>query len=208
MLTLEQHLRTLQKIRTISDQQKPVIGILRQQLEAVEDEEPQEFPGDSGEDAILTATRLFRPVTPREKELLDNLLAWAKRSAARPDSKIQQLLKWLKTEIKPNGVWSNERVVIFTEYRATLNSLQELLAMEGFTGDNRLMTLYGGMDDEKRESVKAAFQARPEISPVRILLATDAASEGIDLQNHCHRIIHMEIPWNPNRSGSRESPYE
>jgi hypothetical protein len=65
------------------------------------------------------------------------------------------------------------------------------------------MTLYGGMDDEKRESVKAAFQAHPEISPVRILLATDAASEGIDLQNHCHCIIHMEIPWNPNRLEQR-----
>jgi len=203
LLTLEQHLKTLEKTKTISDQHKPVFGILRQQLEAAEEDDPQESAEESGEDAILTATRLFRPVTPREKELLDNLLAWAKRSVARPDSKIQELLKWLKTNIKPNGVWSNERVVIFTEYRATLNSLQELLAMEGFTGDNRLMTLYGGMDDEKRESVKAAFQAQPEISPVRILLATDAASEGIDLQNHCHCIIHMEIPWNPNRLEQR-----
>lgn len=203
LLTLEQHLKTLQKTKTISDQHKPVFGILRQQLEAAEEDDPQESAEESEEDVVLTATRLFRPVTPREKELLDNLLAWAKRSAARPDSKIQELLKWLKTNIKPNGVWSNERVVIFTEYRATLNSLQELLAMEGFTGDNRLMTLYGGMDDEKRESVKAAFQAQPEISPVRILLATDAASEGIDLQNHCHCIIHMEIPWNPNRLEQR-----
>jgi hypothetical protein len=65
------------------------------------------------------------------------------------------------------------------------------------------MTLYGGMVDDKRETIKAAFQAQPEISPVRILLATDAASEGIDLQNHCHRIIHMEIPWNPNRLEQR-----
>jgi len=167
LLTLEQHLKTLEKTKTLSDQHKPVFGILRQQLEAAEEDDPQETSEESGEDVILTATRLFRPVTPREKELLDNLLTWAKRSASRPDSKIQELLKWLKTNIKPNGVWSNERVVIFTEYRATLNSLQELLAMEGFTGDNRLMTLYGGMDDEKRESVKAAFQARPEISPVR-----------------------------------------
>jgi len=203
LLTLEQHLRTLEKTKNTQDQHKPVFGILRQQLEAAEEDDPQENNEDSGEDVIFTATRLFRQVSPREKDLLDNLLTWAKRAASRPDSKIQELLKWLKTNIKPNGVWSNERVVIFTEYRATLNSLQELLAMEGFTGDNRLMTLYGGMDDEKRESVKAAFQAQPEISPVRILLATDAASEGIDLQNHCHCIIHMEIPWNPNRLEQR-----
>ena len=203
LLTLERHLKTLEKTKATPDQRKPVFGILRQQLEAAEEDDPQETTEESGEDVILTATRLFRPVTPREKELLDNLLVWAKRSASRPDSKIQELLKWLKANIKPYGVWSNERVVIFTEYRATLNSLQELFAMEGFTGDNRLMTLFGGMDDEKREGIKAAFQARPEISPVRILLATDAASEGIDLQNHCHCIIHMEIPWNPNRLEQR-----
>ncbi|HWR66571.1 MAG TPA: DISARM system SNF2-like helicase DrmD [Bellilinea sp.] len=203
LLTLEQHLRTLQKVKTTPDQHKPTFGILRQLLDAAEEDDPQEDVDESGEDVILTATRLFRPVTPREKELLDNLLTWAKRSASRPDSKMKQLLNWLKSYIKPGGVWSNERVVIFTEYRATLNSVQELLSMEGFTGDSRLMTLFGGMDDEKREAIKAAFQAQPEISPVRILLATDAASEGIDLQNHCHRIIHMEIPWNPNRLEQR-----
>jgi SNF2 family DNA or RNA helicase len=203
LLTLERHLKTLEKTRPIADQHKPAIGILRQQLEAAEDADFEENTGETDEDAILTASRMFRPLTPLEKELLDSLLSWAKRASPRPDIKTQELLHWLKTNIKPNGVWSDERVVIFTEYRATLNSLQELLAMEGFTGDNRLMTLFGGMDDEKRESIKAAFQARLEISPVRILLATDAASEGIDLQNHCHRIIHMEIPWNPNRLEQR-----
>ena len=65
------------------------------------------------------------------------------------------------------------------------------------------MTLHGGMNAEERERIKAAFQADPEISPVRILLATDAASEGIDLQNHCSRLIHYEIPWNPNRMEQR-----
>ncbi len=43
----------------------------------------------------------------------------------------------------------------------------------------------------------------PEVSPVRILLATDAAAEGINLQNHCYRLIHYEIPWNPNRLEQR-----
>lgn len=203
LLTLERHLKTLEKTKATPEQHKPVFGILRQQLEAAEEDDPQESTDETGEDAILTASRLFRPLTFREKELLDNLLTWAKRNASRPDSKMQELLKWLRITIKPNDNWSNERVVIFTEYRATLNALQELLAMEGFTGDNRLMTLYGGMVDENREAIKAAFQARPEVSPVRILLATDAASEGIDLQNHCHRIIHMEIPWNPNRLEQR-----
>ena len=65
------------------------------------------------------------------------------------------------------------------------------------------MTLYGGMDKDDRERIKAAFQADPKESAVRILLATDAASEGIDLQNHCHRLVHYEIPRNPNRLEQR-----
>ena len=60
-----------------------------------------------------------------------------------------------------------------------------------------------GMRTEDREAIKAAFQADPRESEVRILLATDAASEGIDLQNHCARLIHYEIPWNPNRLEQR-----
>jgi hypothetical protein len=78
-----------------------------------------------------------------------------------------------------------------------------VLATEGFSGGDRLMTMYGGMDSDQREAVKAAFQASPDVSPVRILLATDAASEGLDLQRHCCRLIHYEIPWNPNRMEQR-----
>src|ERR1700722_19455618 len=63
--------------------------------------------------------------------------------------------------------------------------------------------MYGGMDPHDREAVKAAFQTAPDISPVRILHATDAASEGLDLQNHCAKLVHYEIPWNPNRLEQR-----
>ena len=83
------------------------------------------------------------------------------------------------------------------------NWLQGVLAAEGLTGGERLLTMYGGMESKDRERIKAAFQTDPKQSPVRILLATDAASEGIDLQNHCSRMIHFEIPWNPNRLEQR-----
>ncbi len=53
------------------------------------------------------------------------------------------------------------------------------------------------MDPDQRERIKAAFQASPAEGNVRILLATDAASEGIDLQNHCHELIHYEFPGTP-----------
>ncbi len=79
-------------------------------------------------------------------------------ACAQRDSKAKQLIEWLKDHLKPGGKWSNERVIIFTEYRATQNWLQEVLATEGFSGGDRLMTMYGGMDSEQREAVKAAFQ--------------------------------------------------
>jgi hypothetical protein len=129
--------------------------------------------------------------------------AWAERAANIRDSKALTFIQWLKEIVKPNGKWSSERVIIFTEYRATQNWLQTLLAAEGLTEGERLMTLYGGMNDDDRDRIKAAFQANPEQSDVRILLATDAASEGIDLQNYCHRLVHFEIPWNPNRMEQR-----
>ena len=96
-----------------------------------------------------------------------------------------------------------QRVIIFTEYRATQKWLHDLLEREGLAEPERLLTLYGGMKTDDRERIKAAFQADPRESQVRILLATDAASEGIDLQNHCSRLIHYEIPWNPNRLEQR-----
>ena len=63
--------------------------------------------------------------------------------------------------------------------------------------------IYGGMPNDQREPIKAGFQANPQESAVRILLATDAASEGVNLQNHCSKLIHFEIPWNPNRMEQR-----
>ncbi|MFN6068597.1 MAG: helicase-related protein, partial [Pseudanabaena sp.] len=110
---------------------------------------------------------------------------------------------WIDQHIRPNGQWSEERVIIFTEYRTTQKWLADLLLSRGLGQGDRLMTLYGGMNSDDREKVKAAFQTHPQVSPVRILLATDAASEGLDLQNYCSKLIHYEIPWNPNRMEQR-----
>ena len=66
-----------------------------------------------------------------------------------------------------------------------------------------MKTMYGGMDQDDREDVKNAFQSGPDETQVRILLATDAAAEGLNLQNHCYRLIHYEIPWKPNRLEQR-----
>jgi superfamily II DNA or RNA helicase len=203
--TLVQHQKSLRGEKTEKRGfAKPAVGVLRRQLEQIE----EEFADDAiyeevTEDAIATSSRLFHEVTAQEQQQLDKMQAWADQASRLPDTKAQELLDWMGKVLRPGGEWGTERVIIFTEYRATQKWLFDLLASEGLASNDRLMTLYGGMDSKDRERVKAAFQAKPEISPVRILLATDAASEGLDLQNHCSRLIHYEIPWNPNRMEQR-----
>ena len=182
---------------------KPLQGVLRRQLQQIDESyaDDDEYE-DATVGAVDTATRTFRSLNDQEKTLISDMRGWAQRAAGRQDQKTRALVQWLRQTLKPDGDWADERVIIFTEYRATQKWLQDILAAEGFGGE-RLMDFYGGMDKDEREHVKAAFQAHPSQSPVRILLATDAASEGIDLQRHCHRLIHIEIPWNPNRLEQR-----
>jgi superfamily II DNA or RNA helicase len=204
-ITLQQHEESLsQAQRPDRNTFKPSKGLLQRQVEQLDEESDNDLSlEDSTETAIKTATPLFRPPNAQERDLLDKMHTWAEDAAKRPDSKAQELINWLHLHIKPGGEWSDERVIIFTEYRATQKWLLDLLSSEGFTTQGRLLTLFGGMDSKEREQIKAAFQADPRVSAVRILVATDAASEGIDLQNHCSNLIHYEIPWNPNRLEQR-----
>ena len=152
---------------------------------------------------VETASRHSAPLTTEEAAILKNLRNWASAAAEQADTKARELVAWLHNTLKPGGKWSKERVIIFTEYRATQKWLHGILAAEGLAANERLLTIYGGLPLDEREKIKAAFQSDPAESSIRILLATDAASEGVNLQNHCHRLIHYEIPWNPNRMEQR-----
>ncbi len=141
--------------------------------------------------------------TGAEIALLRRLERWALAHEAEPDAKARELVTYLVAICRPDGrFWTNERVVVFTEYRDTQRWLAGLLRQQGINAP-QLVQLHGGMDPDEREQVRLAFQAPPTEHPVRILLATDAASEGIDLQNHCHRLVNYDIPFNPNRLEQR-----
>jgi len=202
--TLEQHEKSLYTARRSRGAERPSLGILQRELDRIEEDYAHDDEYDEATtDAVDTASRLFSEPSDEELALLKQMKEWAGRASAQLDSKAKELIRWLNDHLRPGKKWGTERVIIFTEYRATQNWLKTVLATEGFTGGDRLLTMYGGMDPHDREAVKAAFQTAPDISPVRILLATDAASEGLDLQNHCSRLIHYEIPWNPNRMEQR-----
>jgi hypothetical protein len=202
--TLEQHEKSLYTARRSRGAERPSLGILQRELDRIEEDYADDGEYDEATtDAVDTASRLFSEPTEEELTLLKQMKEWAGRASAQLDSKAKELIRWLNDHLRPGKKWGSERVIVFTEYRATQNWLKIILATEGFTGGDRLLTMYGGMDPHDREAVKAAFQTAPDISLVRILLATDAASEGLDLQNHCSRLIHYEIPWNPNRMEQR-----
>ncbi|GAB5519472.1 MAG: DISARM system SNF2-like helicase DrmD [Rhodothermales bacterium] len=172
--------------------------ILRRAIARTEEDYADDDEREAAEaEATREASRRLRPLTLDERHLLAELSSKAQNAANRPDAKAKAILDWLASHVLSGGEWSDTRVILFTEYRTTQQWMQQILASHGYGGD-RLMLIYGGMDPKEREAVKAAFQASPAESPVRILLATDAASEGIDLQNHCQYLIHLEIPYNPN----------
>ncbi|MBQ6641287.1 MAG: DISARM system SNF2-like helicase DrmD, partial [Saccharopolyspora sp.] len=155
------------------------------------------------EDDALERTRAMQPA-PEDDEvgLLQRMLDWAEEHEAEPDAKARKLIDYLGATCKPDKHWTNERVVVFTEYRDTLDWLVSLLGQEGL-GGKHVECLHGGMSTEDRERLRLAFQKDPTEHPVRILLATDAASEGIDLQRHCHRLVNYDIPFNPNKLEQR-----
>ncbi len=204
-ITLDKHERSLTDARRRRDaSKKPPPGILKRRIDGVEDDyDDDEVYEEQAAEVVDVAGRVFRPLSGDEGRLLRQLKDFAGHASNRADSKSKLLIKWLREHIKPDGQWGDERVLIFTEYRATQKWLQGLLAAQGFADHDRLGILYGGMRQDDTEARKAAFQAHPDESPVRIMLATDCASEGIDLQNHCSKLIHYEIPWNPNRMEQR-----
>lgn len=158
---------------------------------------------DAEDDALGRSGRLQAEATDEEIALLREMETWASGHDPTPDAKARELIGYLEAVCRPDGEnWTNERVVVFTEYRDTQMWLADLLRQEGLAGP-RLAQLYGGLDADRREQLRLAFQADPTEHPVRILLATDAASEGIDLHEHCHRLVNYDIPFNPNKLEQR-----
>jgi len=202
--TLERYRKSLRRTVPRSEPADQSARLVRRAVDEVE----EEYADDAAHEELLaeavdTAASTIRNTSQREQDLLDELSKWAEGARSRADSKVEALLAWLDENIRPQNEWSERRVIVFTEYRATQNWLLQILTSRGYADPQRLMTLYGGMDTDRREETKAAFQASPSESEVRILLATDAASEGIDLQNYCNLLIHYEIPWNPSRLEQR-----
>jgi len=203
--TLEVHRATIERPRE-RGAAPPTPKLLQQLFEDVEDavdDEHDDGVGEAAREALDAAaqTETTKP-SQEERDLLEGMLAWARRAAVSEDARTARLLDWVVEQVKPARRFTDERVIVFTEYRATQRYLQERLSGRGIAGD-RIELLDGTTSSDERERIKSQWQEPPSDYPVRVLLATDAASEGISLQRHCHLLAHAEIPWNPNRLEQR-----
>lgn len=142
------------------------------------------------------------PLVAAEPHQLNALMEWGLSYESREDSRLDELLRFLDSVCRPDGAdFSPDRVVVFTEYAHTVDWLTRVLTQRGY-GD-RLAVIQGSTSPEDREYIRSQFTEDPKKEPVRVLLATDAAGEGIDLQTHCHRLVNFDIPFNPSRLEQR-----
>jgi superfamily II DNA or RNA helicase len=120
----------------------------------------------------------------------------------RRDARVDALIGWIERNLRnPDGTWKHdERLIVFTEYKTTLDYLQRRL-LDHFKSPDALLNLFGDLDQRGRDRVTTAFNDANH--PVRVLIATDAASEGLNLQETARYVLHFDIPWNPARLEQR-----
>ena len=187
------------------------------------DDERAELEADEvqrEEETQFEAATLAVSGNPMEAELrvLEEMTRIAEEARGLPDARIDHLVDWIRENMCPGlpplgelpsdraAKWNETRVLIFTEYEDTLRYLRQQLEAALQSSEraaDRIAVYHGPTPSAEREEIKRAFNADPRKHPVRILLATDAAREGINLQTHCSHLFHFDVPWNPARLEQR-----
>lgn len=119
--------------------------------------------------------------------------------ASGQDRKWDELSKILQNNPEMRDSSGRQRkIIIFSEHRDTLNYLNAKIA--GVLGNpDAIVTIHGGTHRDERRKRQALFRSDPD---VRVLVATDAAGEGVNLQN-ANLMVNYDLPWNPNRLEQR-----
>lgn len=152
----------------------------------------------TGIDVELALVREMEEIAETHRDRIDRRVAW--------------LIDWIDKNMCPglaNGgrTWTAKRLLIFTEWEATRRFVERKLRASVAHTDQAeaRIAIYSGdvQSQARREELKRAFNTAPDDHPLRILIATDAAREGINLQRHCHDLVHFDLPWNPSRLEQR-----
>ena len=118
------------------------------------------------------------------------------------DARFDALVRFIEEHLRAGGKFrADERLIVFTEYKTTLDAIARRLSAK-YADAGAVRTLFGtGMDAAERDAIKDAFNDPADA--VRILIATDAASEGLNLQETARYLLHWDVPWNPSRLEQR-----
>jgi SNF2 family DNA or RNA helicase len=177
-------------------------------LEEVDAEDVIDADEEAAAEAAAVVGAVEATAADLRKELaaVDDMMALAEKAALRPDARVHWLVRWIKENMLAGATWNHRRLIIFTEWEDTRRWLEKRLR-EAFADsdriDERIGIFTGATGQDRREEVKAAFNADPAKEPLRILICTDAAREGINLQTWCSDLIHFDLPWNPSRLEQR-----
>ncbi len=179
------------------------------QIEAMTLAADSESPHDDAAEALWK----------EEQKLLDRMQAIADQARHIPDPKVLRLLDWIREHLCPGlpaweedvsgspPKWKPRRVLVFTESReGTKRYLKNILeqAIEGTDqAEDRIAVIDGLVSSANRKEIQRRFNKDPEKDPLRILIATDAAREGLNFQAHCADLFHFDLPWNPGRLEQR-----
>jgi len=132
-----------------------------------------------------------------ERNQVRNLLDLARQVYERgEDSKFEKL-----REVIRDPRWRDQKILVFTEHRDTLDFIVQSLEAMGFAG--RVARIHGAMDYLERQEQIAFFDKPTVDGGAAYMICTDAAGEGINLQRACWLMVNYDIPWNPARLEQR-----
>jgi superfamily II DNA or RNA helicase len=167
-----------------------------------DDDELNAGEQETMEEELVDQATAARTVEELEKEIaeLEILEGQAKAVVqSGQDRKWDELSKLLQNnpEMRDEG-GLQRKIIIFTEHRDTLNYLTTKIS--GVLGnENAIVTIHGGTHRDERKKAQALFRSDKD---TRVLIATDAAGEGVNLQC-AHLMVNYDLPWNPNRLEQR-----
>lgn len=218
--TLRRHLATLQRHRGDARQVSPIDAAVALIAQGAPDGEPSEASQDEAAllaaaqseedeiaDAATGAAAAHLGGLDEAIARVDAMLDIAQQNERRPDARVAWLTEWIERHLL-NGErgWNERRLIVFTEWEDTRlwleRRLKEAIA-DTDRADERIAVFTGITGQDRRDEVKRAFNADPAKEPLRILLCTDAAREGINLQTRCRDLVHFDLPWNPSRLEQR-----
>jgi SNF2 family DNA or RNA helicase len=153
----------------------------------------------------------WQPQIEAELAAVDQMRGIADAYRSETDARIRRLIEWIEQEMVPGltrggTAWTNRRLLLFTEYEDTRRWLERILSeaiAHTESAEDRIAVFSGSTPADRREEIKHAFNTAPGDHPLRILIATDAAREGLNLQRHCWDLFHVDLPWNPSRLEQR-----